>query len=690
MANPIFFNPNRALTANITAAPGALAHPYIGGTTTPLTLYADEDETTPLPWPIVANAAGIFPQPFSSEPSIKIVVTTADGETLYTIDPILASGVITGDQPFANQAALEAAAIPSVVYEVKFRHLRNVFTCVRDASGAVTSADGAKWRIVNRPIVGLCIGQSNMVGYVDATGGDQDKFGALAVWNNSGLTGLANGTQFDVAEFGQKPFNNSPDGGLTWSNSMAFHCGKRISENLQRPVYLIVIARSAHNLESWMTDATLTANSWTRTNYNLNQFIVDNIGPALAQVPGSPSAVDYVQVHQGEANSGDGPALYLRKWSALLSDLFAIPQITRDAIMMVGELARSASDVAWFDGHRNAIRYLSLGRSTQVFTGIRCVTSEGIPTVSDGNVHFSGAGLARFGARYADAFLTPQQASREFHFENTDYSVNGGLDWFTLGIGDRAFTAYGSRRPVSSLDMTTGQDPDMGRCYTNGEDESRIMAHRRVARIRRGQYVNISYEVKANTPASMPHRSFVWCYDEDGVFLSSVSRTPTTSPIVGGAGRIIETHSISFAELPAGTAQVSPGVWIGDTSSSGPGKFNFISVGISDVAENPLGPDITAITSNVITVTHPYHVLANGATAWTVDNVNMDALPLGRMVTLHKDSTASVTFVHNSTGGLGGGDILCNINRVLDAVGDTIAFTDSGLHRRLVSFSNNN
>lgn len=87
MSDVITFNPSRALTQNITAAAGARAFFYNAGTTTLKTVYADGQLTIPHPSPLVANAAGIFPQVFSDGAACKVVVQTSTGATLYTLDP---------------------------------------------------------------------------------------------------------------------------------------------------------------------------------------------------------------------------------------------------------------------------------------------------------------------------------------------------------------------------------------------------------------------------------------------------------------------------------------------------------------------------------------------------------------------------------------------------------------------------
>jgi hypothetical protein len=68
-------------------AAGALAYFYIGGTTTPLSVYSDAGEATVLAWPVVADANGRWPDVFIPYiTSYDVRTTTADGVQLtYTL-----------------------------------------------------------------------------------------------------------------------------------------------------------------------------------------------------------------------------------------------------------------------------------------------------------------------------------------------------------------------------------------------------------------------------------------------------------------------------------------------------------------------------------------------------------------------------------------------------------------------------
>lgn len=88
MSDQVSFTPQRALSSTIAASAGAKARFYQTGTVTPITVYADAAGTVPLAQPVVADAAGVFAQVFSTATTaVKAVVTAADDTALFTLDP---------------------------------------------------------------------------------------------------------------------------------------------------------------------------------------------------------------------------------------------------------------------------------------------------------------------------------------------------------------------------------------------------------------------------------------------------------------------------------------------------------------------------------------------------------------------------------------------------------------------------
>jgi hypothetical protein len=78
--------------------PGALLNFYMSGTNTRLNTYADPLLTTPNPNPVVANAAGVFPNIFLSG-NYKVVLTDSSNNQIWTADPVY-SAVCSGAPSF--------------------------------------------------------------------------------------------------------------------------------------------------------------------------------------------------------------------------------------------------------------------------------------------------------------------------------------------------------------------------------------------------------------------------------------------------------------------------------------------------------------------------------------------------------------------------------------------------------------
>jgi hypothetical protein len=101
MPDLIAFTPERVLS--LTGAPrsGAsyTAEFFLSGTTTPVTVYQDDDATVPHPATITANAAGVFPAVFAADGvgAIKAVIEDAAGGTFVTVDPVFRSPLTSSE-----------------------------------------------------------------------------------------------------------------------------------------------------------------------------------------------------------------------------------------------------------------------------------------------------------------------------------------------------------------------------------------------------------------------------------------------------------------------------------------------------------------------------------------------------------------------------------------------------------------
>lgn len=87
MADQIIMLPARDSSGNALA--GAKARVELSGTTTPVTVYADQGETTPLAQPILSDADGEFVKAFTSQAPVRLIITDANDVILpgYPSDP---------------------------------------------------------------------------------------------------------------------------------------------------------------------------------------------------------------------------------------------------------------------------------------------------------------------------------------------------------------------------------------------------------------------------------------------------------------------------------------------------------------------------------------------------------------------------------------------------------------------------
>lgn len=204
--NPVpipVFNPSTGERAG-----GALAYFYVGGTTTPLSVYTTDEGTTPHANPVVADANGVFPPIFIPYGAYGYRVTTATGTTISpnvgTIQnpapPDSGGGggiVVTADQIFqagdtmwtlrggnrsgwvpmnggtlgnvGSGATLRANADAEALYAFLFDNVSDAFATVSGGRGVSATADFAANKTIIVP---------TMQGYIN--GGLDDMGGTVA------------------------------------------------------------------------------------------------------------------------------------------------------------------------------------------------------------------------------------------------------------------------------------------------------------------------------------------------------------------------------------------------------------------------------------------------------------------------------------------------------------------------------
>ncbi len=134
------FTPNfQRYDANGAPYSGAKLYFYQSNTTTPITVYQDAAKATPHASPVEADTSGTFPEIFVDTDPYKVLLTTAAGVPLETIDaiPLLAGAAIVG----ADLTAIEALSGTGVAV----RSASNTWvlrTITAGASIVITNGDG--------------------------------------------------------------------------------------------------------------------------------------------------------------------------------------------------------------------------------------------------------------------------------------------------------------------------------------------------------------------------------------------------------------------------------------------------------------------------------------------------------------------------------------------------------------------
>lgn len=168
MTDIISFEPVVARDANDNPVAGAVAEFFATGTTTPVTVYADAAETTPLGTTVTANGNGVFPAVFKSGGAVKVVVKTSLGAVLYTLDPavkVAATGAAAGGISFSATAAIPATNVQDAIERVQ----TNVEAKAPLASPALTGVPTAP-----TPVTGTSSTQIATTAYVRAQVLDED------------------------------------------------------------------------------------------------------------------------------------------------------------------------------------------------------------------------------------------------------------------------------------------------------------------------------------------------------------------------------------------------------------------------------------------------------------------------------------------------------------------------------------
>lgn len=218
----------------------------------------------------------------------------------------------------------------------------------------------------------LADGQSNMCGR--GTGGPAFSIAQnVEVWNNVNELG-ANGTAFVVPSVGSPPFDAN-DG-----NNLALWAAHRIAAATGDDVRMVIICRGGTSIDQWIDGSG-----------NPGPMLLE--AAAVYQASGLPPA-EVMLRHQGETDKNEDPAWWDARTMASIQWLRDNDIIEEDAPVFLGGLYHTGAAAI-----TNRMKVIA-AREPLVYY----VPHDGLPQAGD-NVHFSGEGLARFGYRYAAAYL---------------------------------------------------------------------------------------------------------------------------------------------------------------------------------------------------------------------------------------------------------------------------------------------
>lgn len=252
--------------------------------------------------------------------------------------------------------------------------------------------DRSVFNTTTEPLVILAMGQSNMRGNPDATGGARVVEPGVRIWNGSTAV---TGVQFLAAAPGAYPM----DAGSGLTSNLAIETANMLKRMTGRDVYLIMMAVGGSPIERFITPARLAANGWTAS-ADYTATINSQFPTARSLVPGRTTTyADAFLWHQGEANGGDSAAVYQAKWLEMEAGFRAAGLLSPTKTSIVaGGLVPGVANRQTIE---TAIRGAMSSRPNLQF-----VESDGL-TASAVAVHFDGQSLERLGARYADTILSP-------------------------------------------------------------------------------------------------------------------------------------------------------------------------------------------------------------------------------------------------------------------------------------------
>lgn len=321
-------------------------------------------------------------------------------------------------------------------------------------------ADGLKLRwVTGKPLVVFAWGQSNMRGVSGQTIAAPNPNPMVRAWNSN--VPSTNGTQFNVATLGQIPFATNG------ANTPAYWFCDELQRRTGRPVYLIVVASGGHAIEAFMNPVDLSNNGWSvpAGNASLFDFMIAQIDNALISVPGSPTKIDYVIGHQGEANREDQADVYAHKVSVFHKRLQFRGNVDLSSCgVILGQIADGTSNGEYKSRHASALDRLQMASGADSIPLLKVVQTHGLSTFD--NIHFTAQSQTSLGKRYAEAAFNEQHPVT-LDPTNCDISTFGSLGWLCSREAATGATEYWQRPEfaLGSIPLSIENNDTMGWCH---------------------------------------------------------------------------------------------------------------------------------------------------------------------------------------------------------------------------------
>ena len=416
-----------------------------------------------------ASAVASDASAVASAASAAAALIDADRAEVARDEAVLYGGVeIVEFSDLATVTAVQVA-VGGVVYE---RTLGQTFIRAPDAANDAkydySGGVGVKWygqSDVKAPISILFIGQSNMIGNIDAVGGDLTMPDGSLIWNSVGTAGAdIDGTQFIRPRIGTFPFNRFSTTFGSYATTIPMCVLREMQQRSDRPVYSITVAAIGHAVEAFIPEATRIANGWTVPggNTDLAEHLFTNSANMLAAIPQGSGSFDYVFFHQGEQNFGAGDTVreYRDKVTALFDDLVDAGHVDANKTRIVfGAISRLNSK---YMEHKGALG----NRINRFYAHVGMADSAGLPMQAD-NVHFTAEGYEAMARRMIDAAHSRKFENSQsddyatIDIEIADAETGGNTATFTAGT-TQSMSRCGRnimlRIDVSNID-TTGMTP---------------------------------------------------------------------------------------------------------------------------------------------------------------------------------------------------------------------------------------